>query len=142
MMTTQILAPAAVLVLWTFVMLAWMAATRLPALKTARVNMNAPGGRRGHDLEGVLPDSVNWKAHNYAHLHEQPTLFYAVVAILAIAGAASELDVMLAWAYVALRAIHSVVQATTNNVSLRFPIFLLASLPLLWLAIRALLATI
>jgi hypothetical protein len=86
-MQAQILAPAAVLVAWTLVMLVWMTVTRLPALKRSGVDVKTgtPGGR-GQNLEGVLPDEVNWKAHNYAHLVEQPTLFYAVVIILAMIG--------------------------------------------------------
>ncbi|MFN5779392.1 MAG: MAPEG family protein, partial [Novosphingobium sp.] len=75
-MQAQVLAPAAVLVLWSLVMLFWTAGTRLGAMKQAGGGLGKakPGGR-GQDLEGVLPDEVNWKAHNYAHLMEQPTLF-------------------------------------------------------------------
>ena len=80
-MQAQILTPAAVLVLWTIVMLFWMAGTRLPALtRLGGLGKAKPGGR-GQDLEGVLPDEINWKAHNYSHLMEQPTLFYATVKI-------------------------------------------------------------
>ena len=82
-----------------------------------------PGGR-GQDLEGVLPDSVNWKAHNYMHLMEQPTLFYATVAILAIMGPV-EHDVLFAWGYVTIRIVHSVWQATVNTIPVRFTLFLL-----------------
>lgn len=140
-MQAQILAPAAVLVLWSIVMLFWMAFTRLPALtKLGGLGKAKPGGR-GQDLEGVLPDEINWKAHNYAHLMEQPTLFYATVAILAIQGAAGSLDVGLAWAYVLLRVIHSIWQATVNRVPVRFSLFLLSTACLIVLAIRALGAT-
>lgn len=120
-----ILAPAAILVAWTLFMLLWMVVTRLPAMKAAGITMNSnpPGTRRGVDLDPILPDSVNWKAHNHTHLHEQPTLFYAVVAILAIHGGYSLLDVRLAWAYVAFRVAHSLVQAVVNYVPLRFVMF-------------------
>ncbi|MCP2853508.1 MAPEG family protein, partial [Salmonella enterica] len=77
-MKADLLAPAAVLVLWTLVMLFWMAGTRFPALKAAGIDVSKAVGGRGQDLETVLPANVNWKAHNYAHLVEQPTLFYAV----------------------------------------------------------------
>ena len=93
-MMAQILTPAAVLVLWSIVMLFWMAGTRLPALKQLGGLGRAKPGGRGQDLDGVLPDEVNWKAHNYAHLMEQPTLFYATGITLAILGAGS-LDVAL-----------------------------------------------
>lgn len=139
-MQAQILMPAAVLVLWSLVMLCWMAGTRLPALtRMGGLGKAKPGGR-GQDLEGVLPDEINWKAHNYSHLMEQPTLFYATVAILAIMGAAS-LDVMLAWAYVVLRVMHSVWQATVNRIPVRFSLFLLSTVCLIALALRALGAT-
>ena len=136
-MQAQILAPAAVLVLWSLVMLVWLAATRLPPIFKQPGGMAAakPGGR-GADLEGVLPDSVNWKSHNYTHLMEQPTIFYATVVILALMGA-SATDVMLAWAYVAIRIVHSIWQATVNVVSVRFALFILSTVCLLVLAIHA-----
>ncbi|MHA6333813.1 MAPEG family protein [Qipengyuania sp. CAU 1752] len=141
-MQAQILAPAAVLVLWSIVMLFWMAGTRLPALSRMSGGLgDAKPGGRGQDLEGVLPDRINWKAHNHSHLMEQPTIFYAAVVILAIMGA-GQWDVVLAWAYVALRIVHSVYQATVNVVKIRFLLFLLASLALTALAIRAAMATL
>ena len=136
-MQAQILAPAAVLVLWSIVMLFWLAATRLPPIFKQPGGMGAakPGGR-GADLEGVLPDSVQWKSHNYTHLMEQPTIFYATVMILALMGA-SATDVALAWGYVALRIVHSIWQATVNKVSVRFALFNLSTICLLVMAIHA-----
>ena len=141
-MQAQILAPAAVLVLWSLVMLYWMAFTRLPAMKKIGGGLGTakPGGR-GQDLDGVVPDKIQWKAHNYAHLMEQPTIFYPAVVILAILGAGSW-DVLLAWVYVVLRIIHSVYQATVNVVKVRFLIFFLASLTLTILAVRAVMAAL
>lgn len=141
-MKAELLAPVAVLVLWTIVMLFWMAGTRLPALKSAGIDVSKAVGGRGQDLEGVLPANVNWKAHNYAHLVEQPTLFYAIIGILAIMGQVSAVAVALAWTYVVLRIAHSLVQATTNRVALRFPLFLASTLALLGLTILALLRTL
>ena len=141
-MKAELLAPAAVLVLWTILMLFWMAGTRLPAMKAAGIDVSKAVGGRGQDLEGVLPASINWKAHNYAHLVEQPTLFYAIIGILAIMGQVSAVAVALAWTYVALRIAHSLVQATTNRVALRFPLFLASTLALLALTILALLRTL
>lgn len=139
-MQGAILMPAAVLVLWSLVMLFWMAGSRLPALSKLGGLGNAKPGGRGQDLEGVIPDHINWKAHNYAHLMEQPTLFYATVMILAILGA-TQLDVGLAWGYAGIRVIHSVWQSTVNRVPVRFTLFLLSSMCLIALAIRALVAT-
>ena len=143
-MQAQILAPVAVLVVWSLIMLYWMALTRLPAMKKAGGGgglRDAKPGGRGQDLEGVIPDKVNWKAHNYAHLMEQPTIFYATAIILAIMGAGSW-DVLLAWIYVVLRIIHSVYQATINVVKVRFLFFLLSSIALTILAVRAVMATL
>jgi uncharacterized MAPEG superfamily protein len=137
-MQAQILAPAATLVLWSIVMLFWLAATRLPPLFKQPGGMGAakPGGR-GADLEGVLPDSINWKSHNYTHLMEQPTIFYATVMILALMGANAG-DVAIAWGYVALRIVHSIWQATVNKVSIRFALFIASTVCLILLAIHAL----
>ncbi|GAO55705.1 MAPEG family protein [Novosphingobium sp. MD-1] len=140
-MQQAMLAPAAVLVAWSLIMLGWAAATRLPALSRIGGMANAKPGGRGQDLEGVLPPVVNWKSHNYTHLMEQPTLFYAVVAILAIAGA-DRIDVGLAWGYVGLRVIHSLWQATVNRVPVRFVLFSLSTFCLIGLAVRAVLATV
>lgn len=142
-MQAQMLAPAAVLIAWSLVMMVWMAATRLPAMKAkigGGLSKAKPGGR-GQDLEGVLDDRINWKAHNYAHLMEQPTLFYAASLIIALLGAGAG-DVLAAWVYVALRVVHSIWQATVNVVSVRFMLFFASSLALLWLAIRALALTL
>ena len=136
-MQAQMLAPAAALVLWSLIMLVWTAATRLPPIFKQPGGMgSAKRGGRGQDLEGVLPDSIQWKSHNYTHLMEQPTIFYPVVVILALMGPNAG-DVAFAWAYVALRVVHSIWQATVNTVPVRFTIFLLYTICLLLLAIHA-----
>lgn len=141
-MQAQILAPAAVLIAWSLVMLLWMAFTRFPAMKKTGMDLgNAKPGGRGQDLEGVLPDKVQWKSHNYAHLMEQPTIFYPSVVILALLGATA-MDVLVAWIYVGLRIVHSVWQATVNTVTIRFPLFVLATIALGWLAYRAVALTL
>jgi len=137
-MNAPILAPAAVLVLWSVVMLYWMAGTRIPAMGKSGADLKSakPGGR-GVDLEGVLPDMVNWKGHNYTHLMEQPTLFYAAVAILALAGAGDGVNVQLAWGYTGLRIAHSLWQSLVNTIPVRFALFIASSLCLTVLAINA-----
>ena len=141
-MQAQMLAPAAVLVLWSLIMLLWTAATRFPAMAKMGMDIKtaAPGGR-GQNLEGVLPDSVQWKSHNYTHLMEQPTLFYATVVILTMMGAGA-LDVLLAWAYVGIRIVHSLWQATVNKLPVRFSLFILSTACLLVLAVRAVMTTL
>jgi len=139
---SPIFAPAIVLVLWSLVMLGWLAITRLPAMAKAGISLTTVVGARGANLEGVVPDKVNWKAHNYAHLMEQPTLFYATVIILGVIGQGDGLNLQLAWGYVILRIAHSIVQATWNRVIVRFTLFSVATVALLALAVRAALATL
>jgi len=142
-MDTSILAPAAALVVWSIIMLFWMAGTRLPAMSKIGMDLSkaAPGGR-GQDIDPHVSPSVAWKSHNYTHLMEQPTIFYVTIMILAISGGATSLSVSLAWGYTVLRVIHSIWQATVNTVAIRFVFFLLSSLCLTILAVQALLATI
>jgi hypothetical protein len=132
------LQPAIALVLWTFVMWAWLYATRIPAVLGQKIAM--PPTMTKDDLNRQLAPQVRWKADNYNHLMEQPTLFYAVVLIAAVAGAGDQLNVMLAWGYVGLRVVHSLIQALINVIPARFAVFMLASLVLLALSVRVALA--
>jgi hypothetical protein len=143
MTPSPILAPAAVLALWTFVMLFWMIGTRFVAFGQAKIDLGKakPGGR-GVNLEGVLPDKVNWKAHNYTHLMEQPTVFYAVAGILALAGAGTGMNLYLAWGYTGLRIVHSLWQATVNRIPPRAMLFFLSSACLMMLSISAVRVTL
>lgn len=141
-MQAQMLAPAAVLIVWSLIILIWVGSSRLSAMKKMGVPLSAaqPGGR-GQDLEGTLPPEIMWKSHNYTHLMEQPTIFYAAVVILAIMGAGA-IDVVFAWAYVALRVVHSLYQAKVNRVAVRFQLFRVMTLCLAVLAIRAVWVTL
>jgi hypothetical protein len=141
---SPILAPAAVLVLWSLVMLLWTAATRFPAIAKSGMDMSkAPPGGRGQNLDGVLPDNVQWKSHNYTHLMEQPTIFYATVAILALSGVGTGLNLTLAWAYTGIRIVHSLWQATVNTIiPVRFGLFLLSTVCLMIMAVNAAILTL
>ena len=134
---SPILIPVVVLVAWSLVVMLWMAATRLPAMKRAGIDINTLVGSRGQNLEGVVPDKVQWVSHNYSHLMEQPTLFYAIAITLALMGMGEGINYWLAWGYVALRIVHSLIQCTVNTVRYRFLIFLLASLCLIGLTVHA-----
>jgi hypothetical protein len=116
-------------------MLVWVYATRIPAMRRAGAIDDRVGKRPGH-LDEVLPAKTQWKAHNYNHLMEQPTLFYAVILMLAIMGDRDQTTLGFAWAYVALRIIHSIVQSTVNIVRYRTILFALASGCLFLLTIR------
>ncbi len=128
------LAPVLALIAWTFVMWFWMYATRIPAMQKAKVDM-AELSRTGRKLD-MLPPEVARVADNYNHLHEQPTLFYALALTTQLAGAADGVAVALAWTYVALRVVHSLVQATRNVIPVRFTIFALGSFVLMALLVR------
>ena len=135
---SPILAPVVALVAWTLVMQIWMYATRLPAMKRKGIDLKGRRGGRGNQLDGVLEDEVQWKAHNYNHLLEQPTLFYAIAITHVLLGnGGEELTLIFAWAYVGLRVVHSLIQATSNIVRWRFLVFSLASLCLLGLTVIA-----
>jgi len=110
-----ILAPAAVLVLWSLVVLMWMTATRFPAFAKAGLKMGeAEPGSRYVDVESLLPARVNWKGINAS----------------------------FAWAYVAIRVVHSIWQSTVNIISVRVTLFTLSTLCLWVLAINAVRATL
>lgn len=134
-MHSPILAPIVALVAWSMVMWTWMYATRLPAMFKAKMKSD-PYAPRGEQMN-QLPAQVRWKADNYNHLMEQPTIFYAIALTLALMDAGSGVNLMLAWAYVGLRVVHSLVQALINKIELRFVIFVLSSLALIGLTFNA-----
>ncbi|MDA9064688.1 MAPEG family protein [Pseudomonadales bacterium] len=141
-MNTTILAPAAVLVAWSMVMMLWVVVTRLRAFGEAGVDLaNAEPGGRYADLEATMPAKVNWKAHNFTHLMEQPTIFYAVVCIIAIAGGSGAV-VAWAWAYTVIRIIHSLWQSLVNTIPIRFALFVGSNVCLLVLSYHALSLTL
>lgn len=136
-MTQPLLLPAAVLVAWTLVMWTWMVATRVPAMRKARMHPEKARHTGGNTWE-ALPSEVRQVADNYNHLLEQPTIFYAIVLILVVSGEAGYIEQVLAWAYVGLRIIHSLWQALRNIVMIRFYLFIASTLVLFGLAGRAL----
>lgn len=131
----DLLLPAVALAAWTFVMWAWMYATRIPAIRQAKMRLD-PTLPRGEQM-ATLPAEVRWKADNYNHLFEQPTLFYPMVIVAALVPGSGTVELGLAWAYVGLRVVHSVFQATVNKIEVRFALFFLSSLVLLGLVVRA-----
>lgn len=139
-MHSPIIAPVVALVAWTLVMFLWLYATRIPALRRKGISLRGLRGGQGRQLDGVIEDRVQWKAHNYNHLMEQPTLFYAIALSLALLGQGDGLNLHLAWAYVGLRVLHSLIQATVNVVAWRFLVFLAASLCLIALTVHAAMA--
>ena len=140
MIGMAILQPVVALAAWTMVMWVWLYATRIPAMKAAKIDVAAKVGGASRDLDELLPPQVQWKAHNYNHLHEAPTVFYAVALVLAIVGHGDGVNAALGWAYVGLRVLHSLIQATVNRVTVRFAVFALSSLVLMALILHAAMA--
>jgi hypothetical protein len=136
----EILKPLAVLAGWTMVMWWWMYITRLPAMGKAGIDSKGLVGGTGKTLDDVLPAKTQWIAHNFNHLHESPTVFYAVALALALIGQGDGLNLTIAWIYVALRIAHSLVQALWNRVMVRFLLFALSSLALMALVVHLLMA--
>ena len=133
--SSAILAPVVALVAWSMLMWLWMYVTRIPAMSRMRMRLD-PNAPRGEQMD-QLPASVRWKADNYNHLMEQPTLFYAICLTLALLGLGDGSNLLLAWAYVGLRVLHSLVQALINRMELRFALFMLGSLALIGLIVKA-----
>lgn len=136
-MEQSILTPVLMLISWTLIIWAYMYARRIPAMQGAQID---PDSAKHPGSLDSLPTRVRAAADNYNHLHEQPTVFYALALYSHLAGMADPLNVMLAWAYVGLRVLHSLIQITVNKVMMRFLLFALSSLALIGIAVRNLLA--
>lgn len=142
MISAAILQPVVALMIWTMVIWVWMYATRIPAMSRSP-DIAPPGklvGTSGAELRAKLPGSVNWKADNYNHLHEAPTVFYAAAIVLAVIGQGDGINALLGWIYTGLRVTHSLVQVTVNRVLVRFVLFALSSLVLMALILHAAIA--
>ena len=135
---SPILAPVVALVAWSLIMLLWLAVARRRAFAQLGISWGTiPRGSRGANLDGKAPDEAQWPAHNYMHLMEQPTIFYAVALSLALMNFGGGINYWLAWGYVGFRIVHSIVQSTINIVAIRFTIFLLSTLCLVGLTTHA-----
>ena len=135
---SPILIPVVALVGWTLLVMLWMLVSRGAEFRRMGVTFdNIPAGSRGVDLDGKAEASAQWKSHNYNHLMEQPTIFYAMALSLALMGIGTGINYWLAWGYVGFRIVHSLVQCTINVVAIRFPLFLLASLCLMSMTLNA-----
>ena len=119
--------------LLNLVMFVWMYATRIPAMNQAKID---PQSAQHPGALDTLPSEARRVADNYNHLFEAPTIFYAMVIAIVLLGHADQWHVLTAWAYVILRALHSLVQATFNRVIVRFGVFALGTLVLMALMVR------
>lgn len=130
------IAPVVVLAAWSLVMLLWLYATRIPAMSQAKIK---PGSATKAQME-TMPAWATNPANNYNHLMEQPTIFYAICFALELLDQANDVNIGLAWLYVAIRVVHSLVQATVNIILVRFLIFSVGSIVLIMLTYHALAA--
>lgn len=126
-MDQSILTPALALITWTLIVWAWMYALRIPAMQAANID---PQDASHPGSLNILPANVRSVADNYNHLHEQPTVFYALAFYSALVGNGGSTLVMLAWTYFGLRVVHSLIQCLGNKVMMRFSVFALSSLVL------------
>jgi hypothetical protein len=136
-MFQSILTPMLAMIIWTFVMWVWMYSTRIPAMYKAGIRA---GKMKEKSEMDVLPNAVRRIADNYNHLHEQPTVFFALVVYCHLVDLADPLMIGLAWAYVAIRVAHSLIQAAWNYIPVRFFVFITSSFVLMVMTVRAVLA--
>lgn len=135
---SPILIPVVALVAWTLIVMVWMMIARMREFRRIGVTLGTiPDGSRGVDMEGRAEPSAQWKSHNYNHLMEQPTIFYAITLTLALMDMGGGINYWLAWGYAGFRMVHSLIQCTVNTVRYRLAIFGLASLCLLGLTVHA-----
>ena len=137
MAVTSLLTPVLALIVLTLVVWVWMYATRIPAMREAGIK---PQDAKLPGSLNKLPASVRQIADNYNHLLEQPTIFYAIVFYIVLSGHTDSLHVVLAWGYVGLRVVHTLIQCTVNIVTARFAVFTLSTLILMLMAGREVLA--
>jgi hypothetical protein len=133
MNSEAMVAPVIALVAWSMIMWFWMYATRIPAIRSAKIKLD-PHMPRGTQMAS-LPSKVRWKGDNYNHLMEQPTIFYALALSLAMLGEGNDFNLFFAWIYVVLRVVHSLFQALVNKIEIRFLLFALSNIPLLVLTV-------
>jgi hypothetical protein len=146
MMRSDIFEPVVALAVWTMILWIWMYATRLPAMGRAGIDgksmVGSTGGGLRNDLIEKGEEKASWVADNYNHLHEAPTVFYAVAIVLGLVGQGDNLNATIAWVYVGLRIAHSLVQILSNRVIVRFALFALSSIALLMLVVHAAMAVL
>jgi hypothetical protein len=134
----SLLTPVLALITLTLLVWIWMYATRIPAMQKAGISPQA--AKHPGTWEAGVPSSARQVAENYNHLLEQPTIFYALVFYIVLAAHSDQLHIYLAWAYVVLRVVHTLIQCTVNLVPMRFLVFSLSTIALMIMAGREIVA--
>jgi hypothetical protein len=127
-----IFAPVSVLALWTGFVLLLTGLRRVGAVVRGRVPARA--FRLGESPE--VPAELTLLNRNLMNLLEMPVLFYVVSIAFYVTRHADRAIIAMAWAYVALRLLHSAIHLTYNNVRHRLIAFALSTLVLLAMWIR------
>jgi hypothetical protein len=130
----SMLTPVLALVALTLVVWVWMYATRIPAMQKAGITPQA--ARQAGTWEAGNSSKRAAVAENYNHLLEQPTIFYALAFYIVLVAHTDRSHVYLAWAYVVLRVVHTLIQGTVNVVMWRFSVFALSTVALMIMAGR------
>lgn len=134
----DILYPMLGMITLTGVMIFVLLSSRAPSIIKFWGNLQA--AKHSDELRPNLPDRMRYITDNHNHLFEQPTLFYAIAIYIYLVNHSDPLHTQLAWSYVGLRVVHSIIHLSTNNVSWRAIIFVLSGLCLIAMIVRELLA--
>ncbi|MBD9480125.1 MAPEG family protein [Pseudoxanthomonas sp. PXM02] len=133
---TAILWPAVAMAGLTF--LVWVRLYHLRLGEMARKRIDAQDLANAADSVRLLVDTR--ASDNFRNLFELPVLFYAGILLAAQIGVSDAVSLALAWAFVGLRAVHSVVHCSYNHVMTRFVAYALATLVLIAFWVRLALA--
>ena len=130
MQNPALLYPIFALAAWTGLVLMLIPVTRIRAARKREVV--AKDFRYGESAS--VPGHVSIPNRNYMNLLELPVLFYVVCLLLFVTNNHSALAVQLAWAFVALRVLHSLIHLSYNNVIHRLTAFALSNtvLVIMW----------
>ena len=127
MKSEAIFTPMLVLIFWTFAVVTILAFKRFGGVFAGRT-------KAGHFKVGEsakVPDDIRVVSRNLANLFEMPVLFYAVCISSYVIQHVSSALVVLAWCYVGLRIVHTLVHLTYNQLLHRFSIYLASCVLLL-----------
>lgn len=130
---TQIFLPVAVLALWTLLVLGLVPIRRFAAASKKKVT--AEDFRFGESAN--VPGDVAIANRAWMNLLEAPLLFYVACLVVFVTGNVDAYAINLAWAYVGLRIVHTIVHVTYNNVFHRLTAFALSNVALvsLWIMV-------
>jgi hypothetical protein len=133
-MTDPIWLPCAAMVGLTAAVWVKLYADRLGEMRAKRIDPQALASARA-TAQLERPQA----AENFRNLFEVPVLFYVLCAALVLTGGSTPGFVTAAWAYVALRIVHSLIHVTYNRVTHRFLVYVASTLLLFgtWAALIA-----